>query len=130
MNQSESLGKLFGALAKAQGEFPSLTKDKTATIKTKTGADYSYGYIDLSTIIEQTKETLSTNGLALSQNVQGSMLVTILGHNSDQWIKSNYPLPDPSKIKPQEFGSFITYARRYSITFSNKKVPYVWAVPS
>ena len=42
------------------------------------------------------------------------MLVTTLWHSSGQWISSEYPLP--SSGRPQEIGSAITYARRYSLS--------------
>jgi len=117
---SESIAKLATALAKAQGEFPKIHKDKTANVPTKSGANYSYSYVDLATIIESTTPILANNGLAISQLMESTdnrcFMATYLMHSSGEWLKSEYLLPDPGKMKPQEFGSFQTYAKRYSLT--------------
>jgi len=114
MHQSDTVGELAGALAKAQATFAKLTKDKVADAGT-----YSYRYIDLSTVIEHTKKGLCENGLAITQAVDVSdgqtILVTTLIHSSGEWMKSQYPLPSPTQVKPQAFGSAISYARRYSL---------------
>lgn len=111
--QSESIGKLADALAKAQAEIKAPKKGKTAKLGT-----YSYSYADLADIIEAYREPLSKNGLALAQTMRWQdnhlVLVTTLLHSSGEWLSSEYPLA--SYPKPQEQGSAITYARRYNVT--------------
>jgi hypothetical protein len=41
-------------------------------------------------------------------------LTTTLRHTSGQWISSEYPLP--MGATPQQLGSALTYARRYSLS--------------
>jgi hypothetical protein len=111
--QSEAIGELAAALAKAQAEIQPPTKGKTAKLGT-----YGYNYADLADVIASYKAPLSKHGLAVTQTTrvdEGHMvLVTSLLHSSGQWIASEYPLANYAK--PQEQGSAITYARRYSVT--------------
>lgn len=116
--QSSEINELGAALSKAQGAWTSPKKDKTAAFPTKSGAKISYDYADLTSIIDHVKPFLKESGLAVSQMTVFKndlfVLETMLIHSSGQWIKSHYPLPDPTKIKPQDFGSYLTYSRRYS----------------
>lgn len=113
---SETLGELATALAKAQVEFPAVHKTRTARIKTDKG-EYSYVYADLSDVLDAIRKPLADNGLTITQPIvleQGAtVLVSRLLHASGQWIESTYPLPNYSR--PQEMGSAITYARRYTL---------------
>jgi hypothetical protein len=108
---------LAEALSKAQGEMKAPPKDKTAKVRMKSGGEYSYAYSDLATVIDTAKTALSKNGLAIiqamSRDDSGLCLVTTLAHSSGEWMKSWHPLP--TGIAPQEFGSALTYARRYSL---------------
>lgn len=111
---------LVAALAKARVEFAAVAKTKTATVQTKSGAPYTYTYADLANVVESITPALSRHGLAIVQrlafltpNTWG--LVTELRHDSGQVLSSVYPLPDPGSVRPQELGSQITYARRYSV---------------
>lgn len=116
MNRSDQINELAAALAKAQGEMKPPTKNKTAKIATKSGGSYSYKYSDLADTIEASKP-LSTNGLSCTQviNMSPSLnLEAVLMHSSGQWISSTYPLTLSGT--PQEFGSQLTYARRYLIS--------------
>jgi hypothetical protein len=111
--QSESLGKLADALAKAQAAIKPPKKGRTAKLGT-----YSYHYADLADVIECYREPLSKVGLALVQLMRPEdghfVLTTQLLHSSGEWIGSEYPIAAYSK--PQEQGSAITYARRYAVT--------------
>ena len=44
---------LAAALAELQTKLPRIGKDKTAKVRTKTGADYTYDYANLATISHQ-----------------------------------------------------------------------------
>lgn len=118
MKSSETIGALAEALAKAQGAFPAIAKDKTAKIASAKG-NYTYDYADLASVLDAVRPTLAANGLAVVQSASTEgpdvAVVTRLVHASGEWIES-----DPVKVacnstRPQDVGSAITYARRYSI---------------
>lgn len=116
--QSEQVGELAAALAKAQKAIKAPNKGRTAGYDTKGGQKVSYTYADLADVIAAYREPLSDNGLALVQSTRQEdghlVLVTSLLHSSGQWVAGEYPV----KVydRPQEQGSAITYARRYSVT--------------
>lgn len=114
--QSEKIGALAEALAKAQGSMASPAKTKRAKIESQKGS-YSYTYADLADVIEATRKPLSDNGLSCCQIIsydgQGLLLTTQLQHASGEWLRSTYPLP--LHPRPQDQGSAITYARRYAL---------------
>jgi len=118
--QSETIGKLAAAMAAAQKTIKPPKKTRTGKVKGvgKGGNEYeySYSYADLADVIESYREPLSANGLTLLQPIRERerhmVLVTVLVHESGEWIGSEYPLANYSK--PQETGSALTYARRYS----------------
>lgn len=109
---SNSLNELFSALSKAQSEFPSIQKNRTAKVRMKTGGEFTYKYADLADVFEAILPITSKHGLVITQLISGGELITILGHSSGQYIGSSFPLKDFEKI--QETGSEITYVRRYS----------------
>src|SRR5271155_978652 len=108
---SEQINELMAALAKAQSKIRSATKDKANPF-------FKSKYADLASIYEACREQLSENGLATTQcmspSPQGINIITVLGHSSGQWIKSEMPLIF-AKSDPQTIGSTITYFRRYSL---------------
>lgn len=109
--RSESIDALAGALAKAQGVM------KNAALN-KENPHFRSRYADLASVIDAIREPLSANGLSVVQQtviVDGALVLrTTLLHSSGQWIESEYPLP--MAARPQELGSALTYARRYSLT--------------
>lgn len=109
--QSEQTNELSAALAKAQAV------GMTAIIN-KTNPHFKNRYADLAAVIDATRKPLADNGLSVTQTTEvrdgGFVLVTALRHSSGQWIASDYPLP--MAAKPQELGSALTYARRYSLS--------------
>jgi hypothetical protein len=115
--QSEAIGELAAALAGAQLQIKAPTKGRTAQIKSDKGS-YGYKYADLADVIDCYREPLSKAGLALTQTLrvdEGHMVLrTTLLHKSGEWIASEYTLQNYNR--PQEQGSAITYARRYSVT--------------
>lgn len=110
---SPTLGKLFEALSKAQGEFTTPPKDNEVRFN---GA-LKYKFANLATIIETNKGAMSKHGLSITQikTFRGDRfgLLTVLAHSSGEYVLSFCPLPDPAKMKPQEYGSTLTYMRRY-----------------
>lgn len=114
--------KLAEALSKAQFEFKAPKKNKHVDFTDKNGRRVKYSYADLADIIEAIREPFGKNGLAifhqLAYDGQFYGLKTSLVHLSGEFVDTWYPLPDPSvnSVRPQEFGSSLTYARRYSLS--------------
>lgn len=105
--------KVTEALVKAQGEFPTIEKGRTAKVPMKAGGTYSYTYADLSDILTAVKPVLSKNGLCITQTVDGDWLVTYLRHSSGQFLTSAIPMVGLKDNTPQAMGSALTYSRRY-----------------
>lgn len=121
---SKTLGKLFTALSKAQGEFPAIKKNaKNPFFKSK--------YVTLDQLIRHTAPVLSKHNLAVCQVVEDTgdhmWVKTILGlGGTEEWLCSRMAIKkkiakiDAQKNKiykeltPQEKGSEITYAQRYT----------------
>lgn len=101
--------KLAEALAKAQAEM------KAAPLN-KVNPHFKSKYADLPAVIDAVRPALTRHGLSVTQTMRlteaGMILVTTLHHTSGETVESLYPLPIG---KPQEMGSAITYARRYSL---------------
>lgn len=105
---------LYSALLKAQQSFKPIHKDKTA----KAGA-YSYKYADLGSVLDAVRDALLANGLLLTQppSIEAggvTVVSTVLTHaESGESIAAR--LIVPQDVKAQELGSWITYARRYTL---------------
>jgi hypothetical protein len=107
-------GALAAALAKAQGAFPAISRDKEVTVQTKTSGSYKFKYAPLDSILNAVRAPLADNGLALTQLLDGADLVTMLLHKDGASLSGRLPLPHIDG-NVQALGSAITYLRRYSI---------------
>ena len=109
--ESEQTAELAAALAKAQSVMGS-------AIKNAINPHFKNRYADLAAVFEALRKPLADNSLAVTQTTEmrdgAFLLVTKLRHATGQWISSEYPLP--LNAKPQELGSALTYARRYSLS--------------
>jgi hypothetical protein len=110
--QSESIGHLALALAKAQGEMGAAAKDAS-------NPHFRSKYADLSSIMDACREPLSKHGLAVTQlpgrGEDGSVqLTTILMHESGEHLGSTIS-SRPAQENPQVVGSILTYLRRYAL---------------
>lgn len=121
MNESNNgIEKLAEALSKAQKAIKAPLKNRHVDYKDKNNRSIKYSYADLADVLEAIREPFAENGLSISHSMTYKFeifgLETILMHSSGQFRTSFYPLPDPAKntIRAQEFGSALTYARRYS----------------
>ncbi len=115
--QSDQIDLLATALVKAQAAM------KPASMN-KINPHFKSKYADLASVIESVRKPLTDNGLSFTQSIKfwgeangeasGVYLVTRILHTSGQWISSDYPLP--MNATPQQMGSALTYARRYSLS--------------
>jgi hypothetical protein len=107
---------LAAALSKFQGEMTAVAKTKTANIRSDKG-NYSYQYADLGDVVAAAYPILSKHGLAFMAkpmlNAEGHLVLAYkLLHESGDAEGGEYPLPPNGT--PQQMGSAITYARRYT----------------
>ena len=107
-------GEIAKALAAAQGEFPVVTKGKTA----KAGANYSFAYATMADYAAECYPILAKHGLAYTclpgwVPAKGFHMVARLMHTSGEFIEGVLPL---SGTKAQEIGASMSYARRQLFT--------------
>jgi len=112
--QSETIGKLAEALAKAQAVME-------GAAKTSANPFFKSKYADLASVWDACRKPLSDNGLSVTQtcdvleNIPDMVvIVTTLMHSSGEWISGKLAAK-PTKADPQGVGSTITYLRRYSL---------------
>jgi len=109
--QSENIGELAAALAKAQAEVGTVTKDSANPY-------FKSNYASLAAVWEATRPILSKHQLSVvqmpSHDERGYYVETQLMHSSGQWIRSRTYMK-PVKDDPQGIGSLISYARRYAL---------------
>lgn len=125
VDQSETVGALAGALAKAQGQFSNPERNKTAKVrgKSKDGSpiEYSYRYADLADILTVIRAPLAEVGLSYCQDVRfdgnnsEAVVVTTLRHESGEWVRTVLKYPCAAG-RIQDLGSIFTYLRRYSLS--------------
>lgn len=110
---------LASALAQLQADLPEVRKGETAEVQTKSGGKFSYSYADLADCNKAVMPRMAALGLSFSAKPTlaegGFVLRYVLRHSSGEFDGGDYPLPDPSRGTPQEIGSAITYARRYTL---------------
>lgn len=112
-----STENLAAALAKVQAQLPTVGKDHTAKVETKTGGSYKYSYADLAAVSKAILPLLGANGLSwitrptIAESGKFVLAYELL-HISGDSRTGEYPLTGGT---PQEIGSAITYARRYTL---------------
>lgn len=119
------MGPMYTALAKAQGAFLPIEKNRLVTIDIKdkdTGrkvGSYDFRYADLQEIRSKTTPALSENGICLFQLVteadNATVIRTVLGHTTGAEITAVMRVQrGDGDIK--KFGANITYLRRYIVS--------------
>ena len=108
MEHSDSIIKLSEALCKAQKNF------KTAIKKSK-NPYFKSNYANYTEILQCVKEPLNNEGISILQPIKDDIVETILLHESGEYILSQTRIYNLSN-KPQDYGSAITYARRYALS--------------
>lgn len=114
IEQTPELDKLLAALAKAQSEMKPAPKNALNPAFAR-GNSKGSKYADLADCVESIRPPLSKNGLSLLQIYGGPQIVTMLGHESGQWIRGTIKIPNFDSLNPQQIGSATTYLRRYSL---------------
>jgi ERF superfamily len=127
MQMSQSIAHIASALSKFQGEVTNPSKTKTAIIPPKDPKKqgYKYKYADLGDIIDTIREPLKKHGLSYIQNPvrndKGDLegVYTIILHESGEYmIFDLVPIRAGANATPQQIGSALTYARRYSLSLA------------
>jgi hypothetical protein len=115
MIQSQEIGKLAEALAKAQGVMEGASKDSSNPF-------FKSKYADLSSVWGACRKALSDNCLSVVQTTDFIpespdvvVVDTRLCHSSGEWIQGRLVMK-PVKADPQGIGSCLTYARRYALS--------------
>jgi hypothetical protein len=107
------MSDLFAALAKAQAAMVNVAFDKV-------NPHFKSKYASLAAVIDAVRQPLADNGLSVTQTLHINedhtrYLKTTLRHaSSPEVIESCHALPNG--VRAQEFGSALTYARRYSLS--------------
>jgi len=118
--RSDNLGELIGALSQAQAEFRPIEKNRTVDVMTRTGGTYRFRYATLDAILEAVRKPLADHGLAITQLITLRngipILQTLLLHQSGQWVSSEVQIILTGAGGSQEFGSALSYMRRYAIS--------------
>ena len=128
MKSSEQLGELFAALAKAQAEMDVALKDST-------NPHFNSKFADLKSVVSVSRPALTKNNLCVTQppvkEEWGSVLVTILGHSSGQWIASEIEIKPMKKMgkyeKKEDFIPGLDDDPEYGITVSYKAIGMTFA---
>jgi len=108
---SEGIKQLIKALVLVQ---------KSSILSQKDGDNIHFKskYSTLTKVWNCIREPLTSNGFCITQIIghadKGMSLTTLLLHESGEWLKSVAPLR-PARDGVQDFGSYITYMRRYAI---------------
>jgi hypothetical protein len=114
--QSAETGAIVASLAKAQGAFLPVHRNRTVEVNLKDGkGKYTFAYATLDSVLDATRKALSENGLCHTATVADGVITVTLRHESGQWFGSSLPVPPPSQGW-QPFGSATTYARRYLLS--------------
>ena len=111
---SETIGKIAGALAKAQSGMTMIECNSSNPF-------FNSKYASLSAVLEVALPKLNENGIALVQgnrwdaNDNGFFITSMLIHSSGEWIKSEIRMPI-SKKDAHGIGAATTYGRRYLLS--------------
>jgi len=103
---SQNLGNLFGAMAKAQGDFNPIKR----TAKGHWGK-----YSDLNDIYEATRKQLSKNNISVMQSVCDGGVTTVVGHESGEHMIFETTWTKQSASKLLMLGGGWTLMRRYAL---------------
>src|SRR6516165_2345515 len=121
---SETIGKIAGALAKAQAELENPEKTLTATIPSvfPREENRTFRYASLASGLEVVRKCLGRHEIAtvqataIDRDSSFIRLTTTLMHASGEWMASDWPVcPVTETAAPHRMGAALTYARRYAL---------------
>ena len=111
MQTSNEINELAAALSSAQGAMGAALKDSK-------NPHFGNDFASLEAINAVIKQPLADNELSIVQfpisDESGVGITTRIMHKSGQWLEEKWTMP-VVKAGPQQYGSLITYFRRYSI---------------
>lgn len=111
MQTSNEINELAAALSTAQGAMGAALKDSK-------NPHFGNDFASLEAINAVIKQPLADNDLSIVQfpinDESGVGITTRIMHKSGQWLEEKWTMP-AVKAGPQQYGSLITYFRRYSI---------------
>ena len=112
MQQSETIGALVAALAKAQTAIKNPPLDKV-------NPHFKNRYASLAAHLDAIREPLATQGLAVMQGITTTEthigVATMIAHSSGEWVRSEVSMQLPDRPTAQQIGSCVTYLRRYAL---------------
>lgn len=117
MLKTESISKISAALLKAQSTM-------TAALKDAKNPFFKSSYADLNSVLDASRPALNANGISVVQSTSSRMneqgvrvqvLETILLHESGEYIGSETDIVVKPNGNAQDYGSAISYARRYGL---------------
>lgn len=112
MITSPNIIKIATALLLAQKEISGAKKGATNPF-------FKMKYSDLGSVMEACKDAFNNHGISVLQpvitNENGTFVETVLLHESGEFISSSIRVSCKNPDNPQEMGSAITYAKRYSL---------------
>jgi hypothetical protein len=113
--QSEKQDKMIPALLKFHRSELRISKDRTVPV----GGNRTRSYTTLDEILSKVKPVLTDCGLVLHQYLAGGEVVTMLTHESGQFIASKVafvPMTGNNTNNLQNAGGGLTYLKRYCIS--------------
>jgi len=109
MKTSNETNNLVKALFEFQGKV-------NAVRKTAKNDHFHSSYADLSSILTTINPVCQELGLLITQHPHDDVLVTKIYHvESGEWMQSEQLLRMRDANNPQQYGSALTYARRYAL---------------
>jgi hypothetical protein len=119
---------IWEALLAVQGDAIRIQKNATASVETRGGRNYTYGYVKLDAVHEQVLPVLAKHGLVwltrpTTLDGRAALGYALRHVPSGDEISDTMLLSISQAAGPQDQGSGITYARRYSLLSVLNLVP-------
>lgn len=115
IKHSENITNITKALLEFQRIIMPLLKNRIASIGTKSGNSMKYKFATLDSIQLKVNPVLADCGLIVIQSPgEDYSLETMIIHESGEFMSGTYKMV-PVGNTPQQFGSVITYQKRYAL---------------
>lgn len=112
---SEQTDKIFKALHEFHKDPPPIVKEGIISVPGRPERKY----VTLDSILHAVRPALALQGLFIMQHLAGDSLLTIIQHESGQFIQSRFPfqtMQGSGTNNLQNLGGGLTYLRRYALT--------------